>query len=67
MDKRAQLPTLRVTLSAPLTDRPWRALWDWLLAPPDQGKAASAEEEGENYTLSDYDSDEVRNGEPTDL
>ena len=59
MDKSApaKLPTPRVTLRAPLTDQPWRALWDWLLAP-----AAWVGEQGENHTLDDHDSYEEGTG-----
>ena len=63
MDKRPKLLPLQVTLRAPLTDRPWRTLWEWLLAPPDQEKAASAEEEGENHILDDNDSHEEETGD----
>ncbi len=53
VDKRAKLLPLRVTLSTPSTDRPWRALWDWLLGPTDQEKAASVEEHGRDQPLDD--------------
>ncbi len=51
-----------VTLRTPLTERPWRALWDWLLAPVDQKNAASVEELGENHILDDSDSHEEETG-----
>ena len=53
----------QVTLRAPSTDRPWRALWEWLLAPIDQEKAASVEARGENHTPDDDDAHEEGTGD----
>ena len=57
-----KLSPIRVTLHTPSTARPWRALWDWLLAPTDQEKAALVEERGENHILDDNDSQEEGTG-----
>jgi hypothetical protein len=53
-------PTYRIRVCPAATDRPWQALWDWLLAPSEQELAVLADATVESG--SNHDGEEERDG-----